>query len=216
MRRFGFLVGVLFFGFPNVSFAATAYSGACATPTAQVNAEKAISFLDQPPAFLANFADGGGALSSAIRDLVTTRPETLEGISSLSQAASPDQNRAIGAGLGTAAAICVLNQPATAMDIQAAVLKTSNEQLISAFVSITGDIPTSAVPGSDPTGESTNGGGQGNTSTPPAGGGVTGPSPSMSFSTGAAASTSSPNANNVFSAAFAAPRVVVSPVSPTN
>ena len=142
---------------------------------------------------------------------MTVRPETLEGIPSLAQAASSDQNRAIGAGLGTAASICVLSQPATAMDIQAAALKSSNEDLINAFVSITGDIPTNAIAGSDPTGESISGGGRGNlvTATP---GGVTSAS-SISFSAG---SVTVNRGNNVFSAVAAAPAVVVAPVSPTN
>jgi hypothetical protein len=211
MRWCYFGLSALLLALPDVSFAATAYSGACAPASAQVNAEKATNFLDQPPGLLVNFADGGGALSSAIRDLVTVRPETLEGIPSLAQAASSDQNRAIGAGLGTAASICVLSQPATAMDIQAAALKSSNEDLINAFVSITGDIPTNAIAGSDPTGESIPGGGRGNlvTATP---GGVTSAS-SISFSAGSARVNSG---NNVFSAVAAAPAVVVAPVSPTN
>jgi hypothetical protein len=209
MRSSYFIMGLLFLALPDVSFAATAYSGACAPASPQVNAEKATTFLDQPAALLANFADGGGALSSTIRDLVTIRPETLEGIPSLSQAASGDQNRAIGAGLGTAASICVLSQPATAMDIQAAALKTSNDELVNAFVSITGDIPSNAVAGSDPTGESVTGGGRGTTATPSAGGAGANAG-SLSFSAG------SLSVSNVFSAVAAAPAVVVSPVSPTN
>ncbi len=211
MRFSYFVLAVALLGLPDASFAATAYSGACASPSPQVTAEKATSFLEAPAAFLAGYADGGGALASAIRDLVTIRPETLEGIVSLAEAATPDQNRAIGSGLGTAAAICVVSQPATAMDIQAVALKTGNEDLVSSFTGITGDIPTNVTPGSDPTGESTAGGGQGNNTTPQQAGGVSGAGDNTpSFS---AARTT---VNNVFSAVAAAPAVVVSPVSPTN
>lgn len=210
MRFPYFVLAIALLGLPDASFAATAYSGACASPSPQINAEKATSFLEAPAAFLTNFAEGGGALSSAIRDLVTIRPETLEGIQSLSEAATPEQNSAIGAGLGTAAAICVVSQPATAIDIQAAALKSGSNDLLTSFTSITGDIPTNVTPGSDPTGESVPGGGRGNTPSQSAGG-VTGSSDSpQSFS---AARTT---VNNVFAAAAAAPAVVVSPVSPTN
>jgi hypothetical protein len=211
MRLHYFVLAVAILALPDASFAATAYGGACAPASAQVDAEKATSFLDSPPAFLANFADGGGALSSAIRDLVTIRPETLEGIQSLAGAATPEQNRAIGAGLGTAAAICVVSQPATAMDIQAAALKSNNEELLTSFASITGDIPSNAIAGSDPTGESTAGGGRGGTPVQQAGGGSA--SAGDNTPSFAAARTS---VNNVLSAVAAAPAVVVSPVSPTN
>ena len=86
MRLGYFVLAAAFLGLPDASFAATAYSGACASPSPQITAEKATSFLDAPAALLANYADGGGALSSAIRDLVSTRPETLEGIQSLCEA----------------------------------------------------------------------------------------------------------------------------------
>jgi hypothetical protein len=210
MRLGYFVLAAAFLGLPDASFAATAYSGACASPSPQITAEKATNFLEAPAALLANYADGGGALSSAIRDLVSTRPETLEGIQSLSEAATPDQNSAIGAGLGTAAAICVVSQPATAMDIQAAALKSGSNELLTSFTSITGDIPTNVTPGSDPTGESTAGGGKGGGTPTQQAGGVTGTSDTQSFS---AARTT---INNVFSAVAAAPAVVVSPVSPTN
>lgn len=210
MRLYYFVLAVALLGLPDAGFAATAYGGACAPASSQMTAEKATDFLDAPAAFLASYADGGGALSSAIRDLVTIRPETLEGIQSLSEAATPEQNSAIGAGLGTAAAICVVSQPATAIDIQAAALKSGSNDLLTSFASITGDIPTNVTPGSDPTGESTAGGGRGGTPIQQAGG-VTGSGDSPQ-SLSAARTT----VNNVFSAVAAAPAVVVSPVSPTN
>ena len=210
MRVLYFVLAIAILARADAILAATAYSGACAAPSPQVSAERAISFLDAPAAFLGDFADGGGALASAIRDLVTIRPETLEGITSLSEAATPEQNRAIGAGLGTAAAMCVASQPATAMDIQAAALKSNNEELLTSFTGITGDIPSNAVPGSDPTGESTAGGGRGATPVRQAGGSSNAGEGPQSFSP---ARTS---VNNVLSAVAAAPVVVVSPVSPTN
>jgi len=206
-----FVLAVAISALPNASFAATAYSGACAAPSPQFTAEKATSFLEAPAAFLSNFAEGGGALSSAIRDLVTIRPETLEGIPSLSEAATPEQNSAIGAGLGTAAAICVVSQPATAIDIQAAALKSGSSDLLTSFTSITGDIPTNVTPASDPTGESTAGGGRSSAPPQQAGGVTDTGTQTQSLSTARITTV-----NNVFSAVAAAPAVAVSPVSPTN
>ena len=49
------------------------------------------------------------------------------------------------------------------MAIQEAVLRTENNDLIQSFVSITGDVPTTAIPGPDPNGESIAGGGRATT-----------------------------------------------------
>ncbi|MET4389264.1 hypothetical protein ABIB73_005033 [Bradyrhizobium sp. F1.4.3] len=148
-----------------------------------VTSERAIQFLDKPEALLDRFKDGQGGLASQVRDLLTNRPETLEGMGSLAKASSDDQGRAVGAGMGTAAAVCVLTQPQFAQQIQAVVLKTENAGLIQSFASITGDIPTEAITGADANGDTTAGGGQGTTAEQ-RGGGTINSTPTSSFTSG--------------------------------
>ncbi|MFK4727671.1 hypothetical protein ABIE89_008771 [Bradyrhizobium niftali] len=149
------------FGTVAPSFAATGNNTACGANTNLVSAESANSFLSNPAALLDQFKQGQGGLASQIRDFLTSRPETVEGIVSLARASNEDQSRAIGAGLGTAASVCVLSQPDVAQRIQEAVLKTENPPLIESFTGITGDIKTEATSGADPTGETSTGGGGG-------------------------------------------------------
>ena len=153
-------------------FAATGNSAPCGPNANVVSAEKANSFLSNPAALLDQFKDGQGGLASQIRDFLTSRPETVEGIVSLARASNEDQSRAIGAGLGTAASVCVLSQPEVAQRIQEAVLKTENPPLIESFTGITGDIKTEATSGADPTGETTTGGGGANSAAAARGGGA--------------------------------------------
>ena len=95
----------------------------CVPNPDSVTSERAIQFLGNPEALLDKFKDGQGGLASQVRDMLTNRPETLEGMGSLAKASSDDQGRAIGAGMGTAAAVCVLTQPQFAQQIQDAALK---------------------------------------------------------------------------------------------
>jgi hypothetical protein len=149
-------------GTVSTSFAATGNSAPCGPNANVVSAENANSFLSNPAALLDKFKEGQGGLASQIRDFLTSRPETVEGIVSLSRASNEEQSRAIGAGLGTAASVCVLSQPDVAQRIQEAVLKTENPSLIESFTGITGDIKTEVTNGADPTGETTTGGGGAN------------------------------------------------------
>lgn len=147
------------------SYAASGSGGACIPNPSIVSAERATQFLENPVALLDRFSEGQGGLASEVRDLVSARPETIEAMRSLAKAGSEDQSRAIGAGLGTAASVCVLTQPTVAQQIQETVLRTENAGLIQAFVSITGDIPTEAIVGADADGDTTPGGGRNTTQT---------------------------------------------------
>ncbi len=159
-KVFSVLLGVAaLYGTITPSFAATGNSAPCGANANLVSAERANTFLSNPAALLDQFKDGQGGLASEIRDLLTSRPETVEGIVSLARASNEEQSRAIGAGLGTAASVCVLSQQGVAQLIQEAVLKTDNAALIASFTSITGDIQTDVTSGADPTGETTAGGG---------------------------------------------------------
>lgn len=178
--RLTVIVGTLalFAGMP-AAFGATGVSAGCVANTGIISAERATDFLANPGGLLDQFKDGQGGLASAVRDLLTARPETLEGIASLAKTSSADQSRAIGAGLGTAASVCVLSQPQVAQLIQEAVLKTGNPELIQSFTSITGDIPTEATTGADPTGETTAGGGPGSTAAEARGGAASSTEPTV-------------------------------------
>ncbi|MET4069691.1 hypothetical protein ABID58_004495 [Bradyrhizobium sp. S3.2.6] len=153
-------------------------------PNPAITSERATQFLGNPEALLDQFKDGQGGLAAQVRDLLTNRPESLEGMASLAKSSSDDQGRAIGAGMGTAAAVCVLTQPQFAQEIQAVVLKTEKPGLIQSFTSITGEIPTEAITGADANGDTTAGGGQAAAPEPRAGGAIS-PAPPPSFSTGA-------------------------------
>lgn len=168
-------------------------------PNPAVPSERATQFLGNPEALLDQFKDGQGGLAAQIRDLLTNRPESLEGMASLAKASSDDQGRAIGAGMGTAAAVCVLTQPQFAQQIQEVALKSDKPGLIQSFTSITGDIPTEAITGADANGDTTAGGGQGTTSTPSAGGAIS-PAPPPSFAAGAGAASQSTTTTTLFAA----------------
>ena len=200
---FGFLMLVTAGTAPVVA----APSSSCVPNTSLVSPERAIAFLEHPEALLDRYKDGQGGLASEIRDLLTIRPETLEGIASLAKASTPDQSRAIGAGLGTAASVCSLTQREVAQDIQKAVLKTDNADLMQAFAVITGDIPTEATTGATATGETTAGGGQDNSSPGrSSGAATTTDTPFLTATSGSAATT--------FTAALSATSVLTS-VSPS-
>lgn len=160
-------------------FAATGNSSPCGANANLVSAETANAFLSNPEALLDQFKEGQGGLASQIRDFLTSRPETVDGIVSLARASSEAQSRAIGSGLGTAASVCVLSQPDVAQRIQEAVLKTENAPLIESFTSITGDIKTEATNGADPTGETSTGGGGANTAAPERGGAASNTNPTV-------------------------------------
>ena len=189
------------------AYAATGSGSACIPNTSIVSAERATQFLENPVALLNQFREGQGGLASEVRDLVSARPETIEGMRSLASASSDDQSRAIGAGLGTAASVCVLTQPAVAQQIQETVLRTENAGLIQAFVSITGDIPTEAINGAEADGNTTAGGGR----NPTVAGRPGAVSSSQTISLSAASSASA-----TFSAAGVAGTPLFVSVSPSN
>jgi hypothetical protein len=186
-------------------------TGGCVPGTSGVSADRATTFLENPVALLSQYKEGQGSLASEIRDMLTMRPETVEGMVSLAKASSADQSRAIGAGMGTAASVCVLTQPAIAQQIQEVVLKTENPDLIQAFASITGDIPTEAITGADPTGNTTSGGGRGSDA-PGSSSAATTIIAGYTFS--AASITPSTTTPTTVTAAAGTP--VLTPVSPTN
>jgi hypothetical protein len=198
-------------GTASPSLAATGNSAPCGPNANVVSAENANSFLSNPAALLDKFKEGQGGLASQIRDFLTSRPETVEGIVSLSRASNEEQSRAIGAGLGTAASVCVLSQPDVAQRIQEAVLKTENPSLIESFTGITGDIKTEVTSGADPTGETTTGGGGSNSAAAARGGGGTNTEPTVLNASGASA----PSQTQTLFTAAATTTTTLTSVSPS-
>jgi len=154
--------------------------------------ERAQEFIDRPAGLVEQNHDMPGSLAMAVRDLAMGQPQSISAMVALSNSAAPDQLRAIGAGLGTAAAICVLSQPGTAQRIQEAVLATNKPEIVLAFTSVVGEVATEAVPDLPATGEATAGG---NRSAPvgtqQAGGALSSPDTRSLFSVVGAASRQS-------------------------
>lgn len=158
--------------FPGMAHAqAVAGSGPCGLVPG-LTQERAREFIARPAGLVEQNHDAPGSLAMAVRDLAMGQPESIGSMVALSNAAAPDQLRAIGAGLGTAAAICVLSQPATAQRIQEAVLATNKPEIVLAFTSIVGEVATEAVPDLPATGEATSGGNRNSQAASQQGGGA--------------------------------------------
>lgn len=113
---------------------------ACATPIAGAVLTPAADLLTKFPA-------AGGALVSEVRNLVTTNLDNLGAVMGLVPNASVEQKRAIGAGLGQAAAVCLRTERDSARPIQEAILKLDDRELLLAFQAATGERQTAAIGG---------------------------------------------------------------------
>ena len=103
-------------------------------------------FLANPAALLAQFPNGGPALSTQIRDLAASDPAALNAIVGLLANATPDQASAIGVGLGQAAELAVNSDPAFATQIQTAIVNSNNNSALVAFSAVVGgDIKLAAA-----------------------------------------------------------------------
>jgi hypothetical protein len=104
-------------------------------------------FLNNPSELLGKAPNGGPELVSAVRDLVTTDPATLQLILNQLANANKDQKSAIGAGLAQAAKIVVRTNPGFANEIQQAILNTKDQDVVLAFAAGAGDRPIGAAGG---------------------------------------------------------------------
>jgi hypothetical protein len=127
-------------------------------------------------ALLAQFPNGGPALSAQIRDLVKSDPATLDAIVGLLASATPDQASAIGVGLGQAAELVVNSDNAFATRIQTAIVNSKNDSALVAFSAVVGgDIKLAAAgPGG---GGGGGGGGESPTGNNAPNGGISGSTP---------------------------------------
>lgn len=147
-----------------------AAEAACITP-APTSPAAIEAFKANPQALLSRFPDGGGALVTEIRNLVTSDGSVVSAIASLSKGGTPSQAGSIGTGLAQAAAICLPREPSTAQTIQSTALATDSSALILAFQAAAGDVRTTAVGGAGGGGGSLGGSGIGSTGGNGSGGG---------------------------------------------
>jgi hypothetical protein len=105
------------------------------------------AFLANPAQILTQNQEGGPQLVSLIRTLAAADPSTLPAILGLLANASKDQKAAIGAGLAQAARIVLRTNPVYANDIQQAIAKTKDQDVVLAFTAASGDQPTGATGG---------------------------------------------------------------------
>jgi hypothetical protein len=103
------------------------------------------AFLANPTQILTPNQDGGPQLVSLIRTLAAADPSALPAILGLLANATKDQKAAIGAGLAQAARIVLRTNPVYANDIQQAIAKTKDQDVVLAFTAASGDQPTGAT-----------------------------------------------------------------------
>jgi len=125
------LSGVL----PKASFAA------CTNDTGA--AQNASSFLGNPSSLLSgpNGSRTPSEISADVRDFVAANPQALARVIGLLKAGglTPEQQKAIGTGLGLAAGICIRPDPAFAAEIQTQLVATDSTDAKTAYAAITGN-----------------------------------------------------------------------------
>lgn len=100
---------------------------------------------DDLRALLAANPAGGGGLSINLRNRAVQDVAIVRAILSLAPEASPAQRAAIGAGLGSAAMLCLREHSDVARLVQAAVVALDDEVVTRSFAGVTGEIFTSTV-----------------------------------------------------------------------
>ncbi|WP_445216154.1 hypothetical protein ACKWRH_28065 [Bradyrhizobium sp. Pa8] len=101
-----------------------------------------VDFQSNPGGVLERNKDGGAILLTLIRNLAVDDPATLSSILTLLSTANKDQKLAIGAGLAQAAKIVVVSNPTYASEIQQAIARTKDQDVVLAFAAASGDQPT--------------------------------------------------------------------------
>lgn len=122
------------------AFAASCLSGVSLLKPAEIS-----SFLSNPATILEG--NGGLALSGRVDALAGSSSDTLGAIVALTAGASAPQKAAIGAGLASAVKSCGEVNPDYANQIQAAVAKTNDTALLTAFAASSSQFATAALGG---------------------------------------------------------------------
>jgi hypothetical protein len=150
-------------------FAATAMMAATVTaanaavfPSRQQLPQQVIGdFNKSPTGLLQQFPQGGAPLISRVRDLAASDPSTLPNLIGLltNSAVTPDQLRAIVAGLAQVARLASKTDQAYADEIQRSIAGTNNPTVIAAYQAATGDVAIAAAGGGGGGGGGSGGGG---------------------------------------------------------
>ncbi|KRQ01512.1 hypothetical protein AOQ72_08585 [Bradyrhizobium yuanmingense] len=142
----------------------SAASAAIYPPQRQLPATVISDFKAAPNSLLQQYPTGGPQLISRVRDLGASDPTTLTGLIALlkDRATTPDQMRAIVAGLAQVARMAAQSDQAYANEIQAAIANTGNADVIAAYQAATGDVAIAATGGGGGGGGSGAGGPTGN------------------------------------------------------
>jgi hypothetical protein len=139
-------------------------------------AQKAASFLGDTGSLLngPNGPRSMAEISADVRDFVAANPQALAAVISMIKAVglTPDQQKALGTGLGLAAGICIRPDPTFAAEIQTQLVGTDSADAKQAFAAITGNqLIGSTGGGAGGAGSSGSVGGQTTPFTSPTGGG---------------------------------------------
>lgn len=158
------LLTLLFSVVPGASFAACTNDRAAA--------ENAANFINNTASLL-NGPNGSrtpAEISSEVRDFVAANPQALAAVIALLKAGSltPEQQKAIGTGLGLAAGICIRPDPAFAAEIQTQLAGTDSGDAKTAYAAVTGNQLIGSVGGGGGGGSS---GAAGGSTNPITGGG---------------------------------------------
>lgn len=154
---------------------------------AQNNSRPTVAqFLANPGQVMQQYPSGGPQFISLVRDAALQNPSALSSIIALLKTANPDQQMAIGSGLGQAAQLSVRTNQAYANQIQQDLAASGVQNAIIAFAGVTGNVQTAATGG---------GGGGGGVGGPVGSGGLVfgGPNTGNSFLGGTNFQTASQN-----------------------
>ncbi|WP_210208282.1 hypothetical protein [Rhodoplanes roseus] len=137
---------VVFVGIASLALAGGAHA-ACYEPQQRLAADVVSEFVGNPGGLLSQNPSGGARLISQARDLVASDPATLPLISGLLSQANPDQQRAIGSGLGQAYRICLRPDQGLATQIQQSVATSPSGVAKDAYAAVNPDVPTGTAGG---------------------------------------------------------------------
>jgi hypothetical protein len=162
LRKFAFV-----FAAAMIAATVTAASAAVFPSRQQLPQQVIGDFNKSPTGLLQQFPQAGAPLISRVRDLAASDPSTLPNLIGLltNPAITPDQLRAVVAGLAQVARLASKTDQAYADEIQRSIAGTNNPAVVAAYQAATGDVAIAATGGGGGGGSGTGGptGGGGNT-----------------------------------------------------
>ena len=129
--------------------AVTAANAAVYPPRQQLPQQVITDFNKSPTGLLQQFPQAGAPLISRVRDLAASDPTTLPNLVALltNPTLTPEQLRAIVAGLAQVARLASKTDQAYADEIQRSIAGTNNPNVVAAYQAATGDVAIGAAGG---------------------------------------------------------------------